>query len=88
MALKKEIKLANGVTVVYHNLAIIKSIRNGEVRFDANSYVSEETYKSCREPINTETELFRIDDVRGKPIEEVGYEWMKRLVQFEGAEDN
>ena len=102
MALKKIIKMDNGVYLSYHRIAMIKIELNQQVTILVNSYIDadgrdyEKDYSNGKidDPIfpymNSKYVHVPYDenfDIFKGPVIQNAYDWLKSQPEFEGAED-
>lgn len=94
MALKKQIKLNNGVITNYHRIVSINNITNVSTIIEVASYTNEEKRQEEIEAIKNATEMNVFIDTKyiSKDYEENTniedmYEYLKTLDMFKNAED-
>ena len=97
MALKKKVRMPNGLELEYHRIALMSIDVNNQIMILRHSYLNEEARQYEKD--------YAVGKIEGEPIfpyvdyeymhmeyeddmtVEKGYEWLKTLPQFEGAED-
>lgn len=88
MALLKEVKKENGITLNYHRIQFIQSTINSHTSIAVLSYINEES----REMENTESAPYKeavtyeTDYVENMTVE-AAYDFLKTLPEFAGASD-
>ena len=94
MALIKEIKLGNGVTVNYHRVVSINSIVNKETIIEVASYTSKEKREEEKTALNEHKpmDVYIFTNHLSMPYSQTmdvneAYEYMKNLEDFEGYKD-
>lgn len=97
MALKKEIKLENGIILNYHRIVSINKITNNQTIIEVASYINEnkrqeeiDYYNSTDENksmnVFIDTTYVNVDYDENKVIQDY-YNYLKTTEKFENAED-
>ena len=97
MALKKNVRMPNGLELGYHRIALLIIDTNNQIRILRHSYLNEEARniekayaKGEIKNINTfpyvDADYISFDYEDGMCLE-MAYELLKQLPEFEGAED-
>lgn len=97
MALKKKVRMTNGLELEYHRIALVTIDVNNQITILRHSYINEEArqyekdYAAGKiegEPTfpYVDYEYMHMDYEDNMNVEEA-YEWLKTQPQFEGAED-
>lgn len=98
MALQKDIKLPNGITISYHRIVSITKVTNNILTFEISSYINKEEREKEKEwyklttddkpmlDIYISTEYVNIDYDEDKNIKDL-YAYLKTLPEFKDAID-
>lgn len=84
MALKKDIKQANGITTTYHRISFIDSFVNDHTSIGVWSFVDAES--SHQQDAYRRAITYEKDYQENMTVEQA-YDYLKTLPEFEGAED-
>lgn len=97
MALKKKIRMANGLELEYHRIALMTIDVNNQITVLRHSYLNEDGRQYEKDYAEGKIEgepMFPFVDYEYIPMEyedgmniKRAYEWLKKQPQFEGAED-
>ena len=96
MALKKKVRMPNGLELGYHRIALLMIDTNNQIRILRYSYVDEEARNiekayargEMENPVfpYVDADYISLDYQDGMCLEKA-YELLKQLPEFEGAED-
>lgn len=96
MALKKKIKMSNGLELSYHRIALVTIDVNNQITILRHSYLNEEgrQYEKDYADGKIENPVFPYVDTEYMHMEyedginiKTAYEWLKSQPDFEGSED-